>query len=111
MGNMIARVLLAVLGAIIVTGSLLLGMDTVTSIFRDRDNTRYYRISNTVPLTDPGRPERPAPAQRQPGAPQTEIDLPAGRVEIEAPTEIDPSVSAPVLAPRLDRSDSTIPDN
>jgi hypothetical protein len=109
---MILRVFVALLGAIVVTGSLLLGMDALTSMFRERDGQRYFRITDILPRPEPGRPERPAPAARQPSAPETETVLPQNPLTIDLPTDFDPArgpepdITAPALAPRDDSTEN-----
>jgi len=66
---MIVRVVIAITGAIIVTSSLLLGMDSLTSLFENESGERYFRITDVLPKPEPGRPQRPAAAARQPQRP------------------------------------------
>jgi len=95
---MIYRVFFAVLGAIVVTTSLLLAMEKVTSVFRERDTTKYFRITDILERPDPGRPERPASPRRLPAAPEAEVSLPAPRIPLEAPAAA-PSLLSPPRAP------------
>ena len=101
---MIARILVAMVGAVVITSTLLLGMDAITSIFRERDTARYYRISD-VQLRQPGRPDRPEPVPQQPEVPEAGLGLPPGRITIERPTAPDAATGAPARleAPRLER--------
>jgi hypothetical protein len=95
---MIARVAIAVVGAVVVTGALLLTMDTLISLFENERGERYFRITDVLEKPDPGRPERPRAARRQPNQPEAESASPNASVPIEAPEDIDiptPSVSSP----------------
>jgi hypothetical protein len=98
---MIARLLIAVTGAVIITAGLLLGMDTVTSLFRNQTGERYFRITDILPKAPPGRPERP-PVLRQPARVEQEIARPGTGLPIEAPAAVDrdtPPLDAPALEP------------
>lgn len=92
---MILRVFLALIGAIVITSTLLLGMDTLTSMFRERDGQRYYRITDILPRPAPGRPERPLPPPRRPDAPLAEVELPASGLPADAPTDFEPAPDSP----------------
>ena len=99
---MIARVVIAFVGAIIVTGSLLLAMDSLTSLFNNERGERYFRISDILERPDPGRPERPRPAARQPEQQEfaiTDLDTTVP-IEVPAPEEAEAlSVPAPEIDP------------
>lgn len=99
---MIYRVLIALLGAVVITSGLLLGMDAVTSMFRDRDDSRYYRITDILPRRVPGRPERPAPGQRQPDIPAAELSLPDAQITLEQALEVEQVRQRPSLEPPPD---------
>lgn len=99
---MIARVAVAITGAVVVTGALLLAMDTLTSLFENERGERYFRIHDVLEKPPPGRPERPQAARRQPQQPEAETVDPDTSVPIEAPDEID-IPAAPESLPGLDR--------
>jgi hypothetical protein len=69
---MIVRMLIAIVGALVITTGLLLSMDAVTSAFRERSTTKMYRISDVVRRDRSGRPDRPEPPTRLPALPATE---------------------------------------
>ncbi len=77
---MIARVFIALIGAVLITGTLLLAMNSVTTVFRERDGARFFRISDVIVRPDDGRPERPAPVLPQPDRPEADIELPSRRL-------------------------------
>lgn len=97
---MILRVLIAACGALIVTGGLLLAMDSVTSLFEDQSGERFFRITDVLPKPEPGRPERPAAARRQPAGLETEAANPDTVLPIELP-EIPEAASPDVRGPEL----------
>jgi hypothetical protein len=82
---MIGRLFIALVGALVVTSFLLFAMDAVTSVFRERDSHRYYRITDILPKPDPGRPVRPEPVSRPPALPGRELTRPAAGLGIETP--------------------------
>jgi len=113
---MISRMLIAIVGALVITTGLLLGMDAVTSVFRERSTTKMYRISDVVRRDRSGRPDMPEPPTRLPALP--DID-PAGRsnpgIAAEAPAA--PAASVPgfdasrvLLDPEADTADSASED-
>jgi hypothetical protein len=99
---MIGRVFVALLGAIVITGALLLGMDTVTSMFRERDGGKYFRITDILPRQAPDRPTRPEPVMRGPGLPEGEVDAPATRIPLETPGDFDPGRPTELIVPDID---------
>jgi len=100
---MVLRLLTALVGALVITASLLLGMDSLTSVFRERDAARYFRITDILPRQDPGKPDRPAPVRRQPAIQQQSFG--SGNADLgengESPPEpvlaLPPGVSEPSL--------------
>ena len=103
---MIARVLLATLGAGAITIGLFLFMDDVANRFVLRDPTQYFAITDFIRAPDPGRqlPDVPIVPEAAPERPQLELEeeeaLPAEPVPL-AP-EMDGVVPAqdgqPVLS-------------
>lgn len=86
---MIIRSLLAVLGALAITVTLLLAMDSVVSVFREDSGERYFRIGDVLARPDSGRPDRPAPVARQPETTlpeESDIDV---SVTVEAPSGLE----------------------
>ncbi|MGD8340706.1 MAG: hypothetical protein PVH89_07975 [Gammaproteobacteria bacterium] len=98
---MILRVLIAAMGAIIVTGGLLLAMDSLTSLFENRSGERYFRITDILPKPEPGRPERPPAAARQPAGLATESANPETVLPVELPEipEAVPTLTEPEIIP------------
>lgn len=90
---MIGRVLIAAVGALIVTAGLLLSMDAVTSLFRSQNGERFYRITDVLPKPERGRPERPAPARRQPEFERETFTGTDQEVPIEVPEALEPQPS------------------
>jgi hypothetical protein len=98
---MITRLLVAAVGAIIITVGLLLAMDAVTSLFRVQSGERYFRITDILPKLPPGRPERPQ-ALRPPERVEPELTAPEPSLPIETPVGIDreaPPVESPPIEP------------
>lgn len=100
--GMITRVATAIVGAVVVTGSLLLIMDSLTSLFENERVERYFRITDVLQKPEPGRPERPRAARPPPDGPQGNGANPDGQGQIETPDagEIE---SPPIAAPAIDR--------
>ncbi|HUF71620.1 MAG TPA: hypothetical protein VMR74_01845 [Gammaproteobacteria bacterium] len=98
---MITRLMVAAVGAIIVTAGLLLAMDAVTSLFRSQSGERYFRITDILPKLPPGRPERPG-ALRPPERVEPELTPAEPSLPIEVPAGIDreaPPLESPALEP------------
>jgi hypothetical protein len=92
---MIARLSIAIAGAIIITIALLLGMRTFTTLFRDDTGERYFRITDILPKPPPGRPERPQALSRSPERIDPGIENPDATLSIQAPTA--PGAARPAL--------------
>lgn len=104
---MIARVVIAAVGAIAITGSLLLVMDSMTSLFEGERGERFFRITDILEKPDPGRPTRPLPGARQPDSPESESEDLNTTVPLELPAPADaealsipePQIDAPNISP------------
>jgi len=105
---MIARVAIAIAGAVVVTGALLLAMDSLTSLFENERGERYFRITDVLEKPPPGRPERPQAARRQPDQPEAAIESPDATLPVDPPDAIEVP-TAPVSAPSLELTE--IPAN
>lgn len=95
---MLTRIAIAAVGAVVITGGLLLSMDALTSLFENRSGERYFRITDVLPRPDPGRPERPQPGQRQPDTGIEEVSDPDATLPIDAPSGPDrlpPALTVP----------------
>lgn len=108
---MIFRVVIALVGAAAITATLLLAMHSVTSVFRESDGTKYFRISDVLTRPDSGRPERPPPVARQPELPESEAELPDSRLPVEPAPSFDFEEDRPagVLDPELAPADPDSP--
>lgn len=105
---MFARLVIAAAGAIIVTATLLLGMDALTALFRNDGGERYFRITDILPKAPLGRPERPEAQARPPSRIEPDIDNPDAGVTVEAPSA--PSTGSPALrGPEIEPPE--LPDN
>ncbi len=82
---MLLRLLTAAAGALIVTGGLLLAMDNVTSLFENRPNERFFRITDILPRPDPGRPVRPSARPLPPETSELEPEETDAAIAIESP--------------------------
>ena len=99
---MIARLLIAAAGAIIITATLLLGMKTVTALFRNDSGERYFRITDILPKAPPGRPERPEAQSRPPARIEPGAETPDAALTIDspaAPTVLPPTLQGPEIDP------------
>lgn len=97
---MFARVAIAVAGALVVTGALLLTMDSLVSLFENERGERYFRIHDVLQKPEPGRPERPRAQRRPPDQPEAAVTSPDSAVPIETPDEIDlatPPLTSPAI--------------
>lgn len=107
---MILRLLTALVGALVVTASLLLGMDAVTSVFRERDTGRFFRIMDVLPSQDDGRPERPAPARRQPELENPGFTADEAAGPLEPPARPVPGSDLAPPAPAIERPEVAAPE-
>jgi hypothetical protein len=107
---MIARALLAVVGAGVITAGLLLAMDAVTTVFRADSGERYFRIADVFLLPGPDRPVRPPAAERQPEMPAPVYSNPDVRVTIETPAPTVEEFDLAPIAPEEDEGRSASPD-
>lgn len=101
---MIARIFIAIVGAVIVTGGLLLAMEGLTSLFEKDAGERYFRITDILDRPAPGRPERPRAGSLAPDQPAVEVATPSGLVPIEAPADVA-SETLSVPAPEIPSTD------
>jgi len=101
---MVGRILTAVVGAAIVTTSMLLGMHQVTKHFYDTDPTQYFGIAEFIPGPDGRRrpspppvpeapPDRPQLQYQRSGDARLPLDPPA--VDQEAPARPAPLPANP----------------
>jgi len=110
---MFLRICVALIGAVVITTGLLLGMDAVTDVFRERSSEKMYRISDVIRRDRSGRPDLPEPPTRLPALPDAEPEPTRGPVVIgESPAAPDRVVSPPlVLEPALDSAQESSPDD
>lgn len=111
---MLFRLLAAVCGAVIITTGLFLVMETLTSLWRNQDRERVFRIDDVLSKPEPGRPERPAPLERQPELPGTDFVSPAdsaapvsdgpGMPPIALPPPVEPALERPQSNPSGDQA-------
>ncbi len=101
---MFSRVLLAVLGAVVITIGLLLLMDDVTSRYLLRDPTSYFRITDYIPAPDRGRqlPDIPVVPETAPQRPEAEYpedeEQPGGELPPwELPEEASPNLEEQLI--------------
>jgi len=103
---MIARLSIAIAGAIVITVALLLAMRTFTTLFRDDSGERYFRITDILPKPPPGRPERPQARSRSPERFDPGIENPDATLSIQAPTVPGadrPALEEPAIEPPSSR--------
>jgi len=110
---MITRILVALVGAVIVTAGLLFAMDRVTSLFRNHDFQRYFRINDILPKPDPGRPTRPRSLSEQPDVPGPGNFVPEFGVTVETPEIETPTLrpSPSLTEPGAELPPETAPEN
>lgn len=75
---MVARYLIALVGAAAVTVGLFLFMDDVANRLALRDGTMYFKITDFIPAPDPGRqlPDAPPLPELRPAIPDLPYDGP-----------------------------------
>lgn len=83
---------------------MLIGMNEVAKVFRERDPTRYFRITDVIIPERSGRPERPSEAQLPPERSTPQFDPPTERPRVNGPRiDVAPPLPAPDIEPRLER--------
>lgn len=92
---MILRLLIAIIGAGLVTVTMLYGMSEFTAMFRQRGTDKFFLITDILPRPDPGRPARP-PAAALPPA-RTSVEYAPGEIGIQV--EIRPEADAARVSP------------
>ncbi len=95
------RLLIALVGAAVITSGMLLGMSEVTQKFRDRDTTRYFRIVDFLPAPDgrrrlrrPTQPDLPPKREDLPYE-QSIKTLPVDRPAVHDDARVENAVAAP----------------
>jgi hypothetical protein len=108
---MLVRVGIALVGALVVTFGLLWAMDEVTTVFREQDPTRYFRISDILARPADRRPDRPDAVALPPEADNAEFTAPDANLPIEAPAGGAPGLAIPLpdLERPIDRPDGVTP--
>jgi hypothetical protein len=109
MHNMILRVFIALVGAAVVTVGLLLGMNAVTSLFRERTGERVFRIMD-VERAKVGRPERPPVPERAPRIPKSDAELPQSGLTAEPLEEPVSPLPQNVPVPAIEPPQQDAPD-
>jgi len=99
----VTRLLIALVGAAIITSGMLLAMSEITQKFRGRDTTRYFRIVDFLPTPD-GRRRLRRPTQSDP--PPEREDLRYERsittLPVDRPAGVDdPGVENAATAPDI----------
>jgi hypothetical protein len=104
---MITRVLIAVLGALLITGTMLLGMSEFTAVFRQRSGEKLYLVTDIIRMDRSGRPDRPRAAQLPPERAAPELDRNGPQISVRGLSDLDGEFAierAPAL-PELDDDD------
>lgn len=109
MGARLVRLGIALVGAFAVTVGLLLSMNEVAERVRQRDPTKYFRITDVIVLPGSKRPERPpAPAlppqrtradSRLGVAPDFGVSIPSAPRPDEGRSAEIPPITLPAEAP------------
>jgi hypothetical protein len=99
---MLPRLVIALAGAIAVTLAMLWGMNAVTNLFRERDATRYFRVTDFIPAPDgPRKPALPRTPEQAPESPGLEYERRGGPdVGVDRPA-IGPPILEPGMPPEL----------
>jgi hypothetical protein len=105
----LVRLLFALVGALAVTIGILLSMNEVAERVRQRDPTKYFRISDVIVLPGSKRPERPPtpdlpPQRAQPdvrlgGTPDFGVSIPSAPRDENRSVDIPP-VTLPPESPQ-----------
>lgn len=103
-GGKLFRFAAALIVAAGITGSMLYGMNKFAQKFKERDPTRYFRVSDII-LPDPSRPaKRPPEAQLPPSRSTPAYSGPGvnPRVDIDHPRlDVAPPVPGPDVKPDI----------
>jgi hypothetical protein len=95
---MVRRLFVALVGAVVITGGMLLGMSGIVDAFRNRDPTRYFSITNIISRPAQGRRERPGDIVRAPERRTPAYEGEASDIPLETPEE--PALETPPEATR-----------
>jgi len=100
----VARLLIALGGALVITVLLLFGMRQVTSVFAERDSTRYFSV-DLIQAPDRGR-QRPTLAptpELPPERTRLQFDSSSAILSIDRPgVDGSAELAVPAAAPELD---------
>ncbi len=103
MRTMTGRLLIAFVGASAITLGLLFGMNEIVEIFRVRDSTQYFGVTDVLLRPDDARPRRIPRAAEQPERGTVEFERPDVSVDIERPSvDVDETREGPRIRPRLE---------
>ena len=100
---MFLRLFIACLGAITITGFILLSMSEVTSVFTRNRPDRVFLITDILPAPERGRPARPPDAELPHERPVLELDTGDTTIRVEGPSRpgdqlrADPALERPSL--------------
>lgn len=92
---MLLRLLAAVCGALVITAGLFVVMETLTSLWRNEERLRVFRIDDVLLKPEPNRPARPAQLERQPELPDNDFAVPASNSLIDLPEPGGPGIVVP----------------
>lgn len=101
------RLVIAIVGASIITVGMFLGMSRIVAIFRQRDPTQYFQIRDFIPAPKGRRLPNLNLPESQPARAKTD-SLKPGETAIEAEPSFSPEQS-PRTGPRLRLDESLDP--
>jgi len=64
--HMLLRLLLAIVGGCVITGTMLISMSEISALFRERSADKIFLINDILPAPEKGRPRRPPAAALPP---------------------------------------------
>ena len=100
---MIARYVTAAVGASLITGAMLVGMNQVAQKFKERAPTKYFGITDFVALPRDGRPRPPPAPAIPPERPQIDIRVRGDTgLPVSIPSVLPDRVAPPPLVPEAD---------
>jgi hypothetical protein len=79
---MFLRFLLAIVGGILITGTILIGMSQFSAMLRERGTGRYFLI-DMIPAPERGRPTRPGTAALPPTRDVERLDDGPAVIEVD----------------------------
>ncbi len=108
---MLFRFVIAAVGGILITATILIGMSQFAAMFRERGADQFFLI-DIIDAPDRGRPDRPGPAVVSPRREVDRLNNEGAGLSLEPLAEPNPALAvdpAPTL-PTLDEDATAVDD-